>query len=131
MNGEEKIRHPSCADEWGGSRFRLTPFYDVISIYPLSASGQISMHKVRMAMAVSGKNRHYRWMDIRNTHWPSSAGKCRFSKKEMAGILEKCGDLARGCIEKVQADIPAGFPEDVAAAIFSGILTARDKLISG
>jgi serine/threonine protein kinase HipA of HipAB toxin-antitoxin module len=38
-----------------GSRFHLTPLYDVISIYPVVASHQIALPKVKMAMSVLGK----------------------------------------------------------------------------
>lgn len=111
-----------------GSRFHLTPLYDVISIYPLAWSGQISMHKVKTAMAVSGKNRHYRWMDIRKKHWLENAGKCRYAKQDMARIMEKCCDLANGCIETVQTAVPPGFPEEIAESVFSGICRAKDLL---
>jgi serine/threonine-protein kinase HipA len=113
-----------------GSRFHLTPLYDVISIYPLAKAGQISMHKVKMAMAVSGKNRHYRWNSITRKHWLDTAQKCRYPKDEMNQIIEKCCDMAQGCISKVGAVLPPGFPEEISAAIFSGIHQARERLIN-
>ena len=45
-----------------GGRFQLTPLYDVISAYPILGHGpnQISPFKVKLAMAVRGKNAHWK-----------------------------------------------------------------------
>jgi len=112
-----------------GSRFHLTPLYDVISIYPLAKAGQISMHKVKMAMAVSGKNRHYRWNSITRRHWLDTAKKCRYPEDEMKQIIEKCCDMVQECIDQAGADLPPGFPGQISSAIFSGIHQARERLI--
>nr|WP_320193978.1 type II toxin-antitoxin system HipA family toxin [uncultured Desulfobacter sp.] len=113
-----------------GSRFHLTPLYDVISIYPLARAGQISMHKVKMAMAVSGKNRHYRWNSITRRHWLNTAKKCRYPEDEMKQIIEKCCDMAQGCIDQVGATLPPGFPGQISAAIFYGMHQAKERLIN-
>ena len=112
-----------------GSRFHLTPLYDVISIYPLAKAGQISMHKVKMAMAVSGKNRHYRWNSIARRYWLNTAKKCRYPEDEMKQIIEKCCDLTQECVDQAGAALPPGFPGQISSAIFSGIHQARERLI--
>ena len=112
-----------------GSRFHLTPLYDVISVYPLVMAGQISMYKVKMAMAVSGKNRHYRWNDITGRHWLDTAKKCRFPVDEMKQIIEKCCDMAQKSIDLTGTALPSGFPGQISEAIFSGIQQARERLI--
>ena len=111
-----------------GGRFHLTPLYDVISIYPLVASHQIALPKVKMAMAVLGKNRHYHWKTITRRHWLDTARKCRYAEQEMAGIIGKCCDLVTGCIEKVTATLPSDFPGHVAESLFSGVRQARNRL---
>ena len=112
-----------------GNRFHLTPLYDVISVYPLAKAGQISMHKVKMAMAVLGKNRHYRWNSITRRHWLDTAKKCRYPEDEMKQIIEKCCDMAQECIDQAGADLPPGFSGQISAAIFIGIHQARERLI--
>ncbi|MGD9825925.1 type II toxin-antitoxin system HipA family toxin [Desulfobacter sp.] len=112
-----------------GSRFHLTPLYDVISIYPLAKAGQVSMHKVKTAMAVSGKNRHYRWNSITRRHWLDTAKKCRYPEDEMKQIIEKCCDMVQECIDQAGAALPPGFPGQISSAIFSGIHQARERLI--
>jgi serine/threonine-protein kinase HipA len=44
----------------------MTPVYDVLSVLPLLSEGPklVSSHKVSMAMAVRGKNAHYKMHDI-------------------------------------------------------------------
>ena len=44
-----------------GGRYPLTPFYDVLSAWPSGgrSAGKIPRQKLKMAMAVEGKNRHY------------------------------------------------------------------------
>lgn len=50
------------------NRYQLTPFYDVISAYPLIASKQLAKQKVKMAMAWYGENTHYQWHKIQLRH---------------------------------------------------------------
>lgn len=52
-----------------GGRFRLAPFYDVISVYPYFEARTANPKKQRLAMAARGKNAHYRWDEIRARHW--------------------------------------------------------------
>jgi serine/threonine-protein kinase HipA len=62
--------------------YTLTPRYDILSAYPVLGHGAalLSPHKIRMAMAVTGKNRHYRWKEITARHWMETAKRCDFSQ---------------------------------------------------
>ncbi|AMV73086.1 type II toxin-antitoxin system serine/threonine protein kinase toxin HipA [Desulfuromonas carbonis] len=105
--------------------YRLTPAYDVISAYPILKSRK----EISMAMAVSGNRRHYKWEGIFARHWFATAKRCNFPKDEMSEILGRVlGDVDK-VIEKVAADLPVGFPDKVATAIFSGMRKARDRMI--
>lgn len=44
-------------------RFRLTPLYDILSAAPLAATGELSSRRLKLAMGLIGKNRHYRMTD--------------------------------------------------------------------
>ena len=112
-----------------GGLYRLTPLYDVISVHPLVASRQIDRPRVSMAMAVHGKNRHYRWDMISRRHWLENARKCRFSAVEMDLIIDECCDRLAGVTERVKNILPPGFPEGIASPIFAGLLGARDRLL--
>ncbi|MDP3440416.1 MAG: hypothetical protein U0989_04365 [Azonexus sp.] len=58
--------------------YRRTPRYDVFSTYPVMGhgAGRLSSHKVKMAMAIDGKNRHYKWSEIRRNHFEQTAQHC-------------------------------------------------------
>lgn len=112
-----------------GGLFRMTPLYDVISVHPLVANGQLASQRVNMAMAVQSKNRHYRRDRIVRRHWLEAARKCRFSDGEMDKIIEECCDSVDGAIERVAARTPGGFPEVIAKAIFAGLRSSRDSLV--
>jgi serine/threonine-protein kinase HipA len=58
--------------------YRLTPRYDVLSAHPVMGhgAGSLSSHKVKMAMAIDGKNRHYKWSEIRRDHFEHTAQRC-------------------------------------------------------
>jgi len=51
-----------------GGNYHLTPFYDVISAYPMIFSKQVHELKVKMAMSVIGSKRNYLWHRITREH---------------------------------------------------------------
>jgi serine/threonine-protein kinase HipA len=114
-----------------GGLFSRTPLYDVISAYPLAAKRQIDKQRLRMAMAVLGKNRHYRWDTISRRHWLTTAAACRFPREEMSRIIEECCDIATTVVDQTGAALPPSFPLPIAEAIFSGLASARERLGSG
>ena len=110
-------------------RFSLTPIYDVISAYPILGSGkhQLAPQKARMAMAVRGKNRHYKWSQILPRHWVSTAAEAGLDfvvEDDIVGL----GQRAPGVVERVSALLPAGFPENVSGPIFEGLLRSAKAL---
>lgn len=112
-----------------GSNYRLTPMYDILSAHPLIANDQMVQRKVKMAMALEGKSRHYHWERILYRHWLSTAKNCRFPEKEMIDIIDSTLGRMDEVIEKVASLLPVGFPADVAGPIFEGMKTARDRMI--
>jgi serine/threonine-protein kinase HipA len=110
-------------------RFKSTPLYDVISAYPILGNGknQLSPKKASMAMAVTGKNRHYRWAEIQPRHWVSTANKIGLS----ATVEEDIADLVArtpGVVKTVNAALPKSFPRGVADPVFDGLTQAAEKL---
>jgi serine/threonine-protein kinase HipA len=114
-----------------GGLYHLTPLYDVISVYPLVAAGQIDRQRVSMAMAVHGKNRHSRWDMISRRHWLENARTCRFPAEEMDLIMHECCDRLEGVIEQVSGNLPLEFSEGISSSIFAGMRGARDRLREG
>jgi serine/threonine-protein kinase HipA len=114
-----------------GGLYQLTPLYDVISVHPLASARHIDRQQITMAMAVHGKNRHYRWDMISRRHWLDAARKCRFSPDIMDLIIDECCDQLAGVIEQVSYGLPPGFSEEIASSIFSGLQGARNRLSVG
>ncbi len=109
-----------------GGAYRLTPCYDILSAYPVlgHGRGKLSPHKIRMAMAVSGKNRHYRWKEIAARHWLETAKRSGFG--EMKSVIEDAIARTPAVIQQVEKIVPTGFPAQIAESILEGIKgTAR------
>ena len=49
-----------------GDKYRLAPLYDIMSAHPLISNNQLQAKKIKMAMALKGKNNHYHWQDEKN-----------------------------------------------------------------
>ena len=60
-------------------RYRLTPFYDVLSAWPLIGDSAFLLQykKVKLAMAVHSKSAHYKLSEIQYRHWQSQELKRR------------------------------------------------------
>lgn len=112
-----------------GGAYALTPLYDVLSAWPLIGNGknQLAWKNAKLAMAVCGKNRHYHLSTIIRRHFNATAAKCGWgeSAEDIIGEL-----LARveGAIDAAAMQLPQGFPQDVAAAIFEGVRTQARRL---
>lgn len=111
-----------------GSGYRLTPRYDILSAYPVlgHGAGLLSPHKIRMAMAVTGKNRHYRWKEITARHWLETAMRCGFD--EMNRVMEEVVETTPGAIDRATNDLPREFPEALAHAITAGTIDAAKRM---
>jgi len=111
-----------------GGGFQLTPLYDVISGYPLITKKQLEQSRLKMAMALTGKNRYYDWNAMLHRHWLSTAKKCHFPVDEIEEIIAEVLDRLDRVIDQVSNQLPETFPDAVAGPIFSGMRNARDKL---
>lgn len=78
-------------------------------------------------MAVTGKNRHYRWAEIQPRHWMSTAARVGLASTAEEDILDLT-QQAPGVVERVSARLPTGFPESVSGLIFDGLLRAAKRL---
>ena len=111
-----------------GGGFQLTPAYDVMSAYPLVAKKQLMRQKLKMAMAITGRSRHYEWSHIRHRHWLATAKHCRFSAEEMDAVINDVLERMDDVIDQVGNRLPSTFPESVAGPVFAGMVAAREKL---
>lgn len=110
-----------------GSRFRLTPLYDILSTQPLFDAGQIERQHMRLALSVGDKNR-YRIDEICGRHFFQTAAKARVPEQLVREAMEEIAAAAEGALEQVAAALPLGFPERIHASI-SKAVRARLRLI--
>ena len=108
--------------------YRLTPRYDVLSAHPVMGhgAGRLAAQKVRMAMAVDGRNRHYRWAEIRREHFEQMAQDCRLP--DAPALIDELIARTPHAIAEVADDLPANFPADLASTICDGLKQAADTL---
>jgi serine/threonine-protein kinase HipA len=114
-----------------GGRFHLTPLYDVMSAYPVLGDGpnKWSAHEITMAMAMLGKNRHYRFRDIKRRHFNSTARAVGY-RANAESVITRILERTPAAIAEVEADLPKGFMMPVADAVLSGLRSAAEALAS-
>lgn len=103
-----------------GGRYRMTPFYDVMSAQPSLDANQFQRKQFKLAMSV-GRKRHYGIGDIVPRHFQQTAGNAGIGAKIVHSQL---ADLAATAHKKTSAVIDAlqpGFPPDMVASIVNGI----------
>ncbi len=109
--------------------YALTPLYDVLSAWPIIGNGknQLAWKNAKLAMAVSGKNRHYHLATVMRRHFNATAARCGWGENAEDIIDELLAKL-EGAVDTVANQLPAGFPKDVADAIFEGMRTQARRL---
>ncbi len=112
-----------------GGGYRLTPRYDVMSAYPVlgNGTGKIAPKKAKMAMAVDGENRHYRWEGIQHRHWIDTARRCGLGK-QIDELTEQLVSATPTVVAKVEAEVPSGFPAYVAEPVLAGLAATASRL---
>jgi len=111
-----------------GGAYRLTPRYDILSAHPTlgHGRGKLAPEKIRMAMAVAGKNRHYRWKEIGVRHWIETAK--RHGLARMSEIVTEMVERTPSVVAHVRDGLPTGFRADIADAIIGGVAAAAKSL---
>ena len=113
-----------------GSRFQATPLYDVLSAHPILGTGanKLAPQRAKLAMAVRSTQNHYNLPQITRRHWLNHAGQVGLGAAAADDIIEALLAAVDGVVTSVYAQIPEGYPQDLAEAILQGILRQRDRL---
>jgi serine/threonine-protein kinase HipA len=110
-------------------RYRMTPLYDIMSAYPLLVTRQLEAKKIKLAMALTGKNRHYHWDKIQPRHFISTAKHIGFNQKAAKTIIDQMMNRVDEVISKIEPQIPPRFPEATLLAILDGMRKQRDRFM--
>jgi serine/threonine-protein kinase HipA len=103
-----------------GGRFGLAPLYDVLSAWPIIGSGpnRLPYQRAKLAMAVRGKNVHYRLREISTLHWQRLASSCGPDVwVRMTALVASVG----AALQSVERRLPKGFPGRVWEPIAEGM----------
>jgi serine/threonine-protein kinase HipA len=109
--------------------FRLTPLYDVLTAHPVlgNRAAQLSPRKVKMAMAVEGSSRHYRWNDMQPRHWIETGKRCGM-QAEVERLIGDVASRVPTVVATVGKLIPKGFPAEVADRTLEGLEASAKRL---
>lgn len=110
-------------------QFKLAPLYDVMSIWPIEGPGpnQWSIHKLKLAMAFWGKNKHYLHKEVLQRHLVSTAKICGL-KADVASMIEDIVTQAPQAIANTQAQLPHGFKAAVLDKTLAGLQVTLARL---
>ncbi|HEU5076235.1 MAG TPA: type II toxin-antitoxin system HipA family toxin [Polyangiaceae bacterium] len=113
-------------------RFCLTPIYDVISAWPLvgNKANQLHEKKLKLAMALRGKNKHYYVATLRRDHFNTTAHACGLGR-DMNDIIDATVDAIPAAIDRVSGELPKGFPAYVFETITTGLKRMSRGLLRG
>lgn len=104
-----------------GGRFGLAPLYDVLSVQPSLAQGQLQPKEMRLAMR-AGKSRHYRVEDLLGRHFLETGAAAGLSRERAERIFAEIKGAAAEAFDRAAAAMPAGFPARLAETIRQGFM---------
>ncbi|KAF3999828.1 type II toxin-antitoxin system HipA family toxin [Glaciimonas immobilis] len=109
----------SIALQQGGG-YMLTPFYDVLSFWPVigNAPNKQSKFKAPMAMGVRGKSMHRKMVEIQARHWQVLAQKSGLP--EAFETMIRISSEVENIFEAVRPRLPPDFPMKLWDAIYAG-----------
>lgn len=110
-------------------KYRLTPLYDILSAYPLITQKQLQAKKIKMAMALKGKNNHYHWQEVQRRHFLSTAKIANYSVQRAEQLLDEMLAKTDAVIAEVASKLPKDFPVHISQPIFEGMQLVKQKLL--
>jgi serine/threonine-protein kinase HipA len=110
--------------------YQATPLYDVLSAHPIIGTGAnlLPARRVKLAMAVRGKNAHYLIHEIRRSHWIAQGQRVTLAPDDVEEMIAILTDMTEEVVAQVGTLLPAGFPRDLSDAIFAGLLRQSARL---
>lgn len=111
-----------------GGRYRLTPLYDILSAWPIVGDGpaRLPLHDLRQAMAVAGRNRHYRWQEIHRWHWVAMGERLGLDA-DIPALIEHLIEQTPQALAEVAAVLPPDFPDELFEQVAEGVQGAARR----
>lgn len=112
--------------------YNLTPFYDILSAYPVVGKQGLNYRKIKLAMALNGTTGEGGKRDtiskIYPRHFIATANHIGFDPDKMIDILKMFKETTPSVIEAVERKLPKSFDEHVANSILTGLLDCTKKI---
>lgn len=110
-----------------GGRFRLTPFYDVLSAQPSLKTRQIERKQMKLAMSV-GDNRHYAVETIQGRHFVQTVKRAGLPEELARTALKEIAEQANRALDAVERQLPKNFPEKLHVWVRGAVLERLAKI---
>jgi serine/threonine-protein kinase HipA len=113
-----------------GGGFGLTPLYDVLSTWPVvgKRADQLDIHDLKLAMALRGKNAHYKILEIQPRHFRALVD--RYPDAEAWPAMIELAGRVEGGVKAVERRLPKAFPESVWAPLSRGMIEQARSFLS-
>lgn len=116
--------------EKGGS-YRLTPFYDIISAYPLVGKKGLNIRKLKLAMGLkASKGKKYHIDKIYTRHFIDTAKMVGFDVKQMQILMDELAVQLPIAIGLLEARLPSLIPSHISESIFELSKLRAKRLIT-
>jgi serine/threonine-protein kinase HipA len=113
-------------------RYRLTPFYDILSMYPAMGGRGIDRREAKLAMGLaSSKGKKYAIEQIFPRHFFQTAQAVGFARESMESILTEFAQSMDTIVMKIRNQLPASFPASIRDAILEGMQARAGRLMTG
>ena len=94
------------------NQYHLTPLYDVLSLLPNVAIGNLERKQLRMAMAV-GKQQEKALEKITISHFIESAREARVSNNRLTSMIEDLDSIVESAFERAVNAMPKNFTAEI------------------
>ncbi len=112
-----------------GGSYRLTPFYDILSAYPLLGGKGINIRKLKLSMGLKAtKGKKYEISKILPRHFLDTAKAVNFSQEAMQEIIAEMKDALPKAMLQVSTRLPEDFPKHIADSIFENTQKVVKKI---
>jgi len=111
-----------------GGSFRLTPFYDVLTLQPSFDQHYIDRKQMRMAMRV-GKRRRYRVFDITGKDFVLTGLQAGYSESQIRNVIGSLETEWPMALDKACVGLPDTFPAPLVDSLKTAFETRIPKLL--
>jgi serine/threonine-protein kinase HipA len=110
--------------------YRLTPFYDIVSIYPVMGGNGLNIRDAKLAMGLKAtKGKKYHITKIFPKHFLNTAKDVGFDTEMMTSLMTQVINDLDSVITRVEGQLKKDFPLHIKDLIFEGIKNRAKRLI--